>query len=219
VALSVLGNNNASLIGVAISASLLPPAVNCGMALASALFLFATELCTHQPHSFTSGSGSNSGSGSGSAEEYRSADFLLLGVLSLALTLVNIAAIFLSALGMFRLKEVAPVVSKGAFWREDVKLCRGLNKTQKKDVAKQLLKRQSKTSFGFPIKNITLPPLHSPFSFSTSSSYSYGDYRAPSDGSGSEYSSNSSENGSYSAEVEITSIPGPTSTVLRNSLL
>ena len=31
VALSVLGGNAGSLVGVAISASLLPPAVNCGM--------------------------------------------------------------------------------------------------------------------------------------------------------------------------------------------
>lgn len=31
VALSVLGNNTGSLVGVAISASLLPPAVNCGL--------------------------------------------------------------------------------------------------------------------------------------------------------------------------------------------
>ena len=33
VALSILGNNTSSLVGVAISASLLPPAVNCGMLL------------------------------------------------------------------------------------------------------------------------------------------------------------------------------------------
>lgn len=31
VALSVLGNNTGSLVGVAISAALLPPAVNCGL--------------------------------------------------------------------------------------------------------------------------------------------------------------------------------------------
>ncbi len=31
VALSVLANNSSSLVGVAISASLLPPAVNCGI--------------------------------------------------------------------------------------------------------------------------------------------------------------------------------------------
>ena len=36
VALSVLGNNTSSLVGVAISASLLPPAVNAGMCWAYA---------------------------------------------------------------------------------------------------------------------------------------------------------------------------------------
>ena len=109
VALSVLGNNNSSLIGVAISASLLPPAVNCGMAV--------------------SGKGGNtSNSGQYSSVE----EFLVLGGHSLALTGVNIVAIFCSALGMFRLKEVAPVVNKVAFWNEDVKICRGFNKKQKR---------------------------------------------------------------------------------------
>ncbi|CAF1100407.1 unnamed protein product [Rotaria sordida] len=37
VALSVLGGNTGSLVGVAISASLLPPAVNCGLLLAYAI--------------------------------------------------------------------------------------------------------------------------------------------------------------------------------------
>ena len=117
VALSVLGNNNSSLIGVAISASLLPPAVNCGMAVAFALVLAV------------SGKGGNtSNSGQYSSVE----EFLVLGGHSLALTGVNIVAIFCSALGMFRLKEVAPVVNKVAFWNEDVKICRGFNKKQKR---------------------------------------------------------------------------------------
>ena len=34
VALGLLGNNTSSLVGVAISASILPPSVNCGMLLA-----------------------------------------------------------------------------------------------------------------------------------------------------------------------------------------
>jgi len=43
VAVSVLGGNMSSLVGVAISASLLPPAVNCGMLIAAAIVSFDTE--------------------------------------------------------------------------------------------------------------------------------------------------------------------------------
>jgi uncharacterized membrane protein len=39
VALSILGDNTSSLVGVAISASLLPPAVNTGMLVALAIFV------------------------------------------------------------------------------------------------------------------------------------------------------------------------------------
>ena len=38
VALSVLGGNAGSLVGVAISASLLPPAVNCGLCWAVSVY-------------------------------------------------------------------------------------------------------------------------------------------------------------------------------------
>jgi hypothetical protein len=136
VALSVLGNNNASLIGVAISASLLPPAVNCGMALAFALFLSLTAALAPPSEAASSSSSGSDGGG------YTCADFLALGGLSLALTLINIIAIFVAALAMFRLKEVAPVVNKVAFWNEDVKVCRGLNKQQKRGVAQLLMQRR-----------------------------------------------------------------------------
>ncbi|CAF1229086.1 unnamed protein product [Rotaria sordida] len=43
VALSVLGGNTGSLVGVAISASLLPPAVNCGLLLAYAILARAVS--------------------------------------------------------------------------------------------------------------------------------------------------------------------------------
>lgn len=133
MALSVLGNNNASLIGVAISASLLPPAVNCGITLAFAL-VESLSVTLNSQSSINRSSNSSFSSG----------DFLMLGALSLALTLVNIAAIFLAALSLFRLKEVAPVVNKVAFWNEDVKLCRGLNRQQKRLVAQRLLLKKKR---------------------------------------------------------------------------
>jgi hypothetical protein len=159
VALSVLGNNNSSLIGVAISASLLPPAVNCGMALAFALVLSLAG-----------------GGGGGASSDHTPQDFLALGGLSLALTVINIGAIFLAALGMFRLKEVAPVVNKVAFWNEDVKICRGLNKQQKQGVAKQwLLKGQQKRG-----RASSASPSPSPFSCSSSSFSSPYQFLSPS---------------------------------------
>ena len=112
VALSVLGNNNASLIGVAISASLLPPAVNCGIAFAYALCGFPLD----------SGALDDDGNQFSDGDSY-----FKLGGVSLCLTLINIGAIYLSASIMFRVKEVAPISNETAFWQEDIKLSRGWN--------------------------------------------------------------------------------------------
>lgn len=108
VALSILGNNTASLVGVAISASLLPPAVNCGMCLAYAAAGFVID---------------------SEAEDDRSAfstpmSYANLGGVSLALTIVNIGAIYVSGCLMFRLKEVAPIQNKQAFWERDTHVFR-----------------------------------------------------------------------------------------------
>lgn len=153
----MLGNNNASLIGVAISASLLPPAVNCGMTLAFALV-------SSLP--ITSNSLINN-----DEETFSSKDYLLLGALSLTLTLINVCAIFVSALGMFRLKEVAPVVNKVAFWNEDVKLCRGLNKQQKKVLQKEKKKFDARNN-NKPAAHYALSGSFMPFSSMLSSSLS-----------------------------------------------
>jgi len=113
VALSVLGNNNSSLVGVAISASLLPPAVNCGMAFAYASVGFSLD----------------SGAKTDDSIHFSTPmSYTLLGAISLSLTLVNIGAIYLSALVMLRIKEVAPVASKKAFWHEDIKAFREYNR-------------------------------------------------------------------------------------------
>lgn len=118
VALSVLGENTSSLVGVAISASLLPPAVNCGMAFAYAAIGFSvdTNIRDDDTRAFTN------------AYEY-----VNLGGISLALTIVNIAAIFASGLIMFRLKDVNPAKHKIAFWQvrgEEIKAYRKHNSAQ-----------------------------------------------------------------------------------------
>lgn len=109
VALSILGNNTSSLVGVAISASLLPPAVNFGMCLAYAACGFELDQQANNDGSYTNG-----------------LSYAGLGSISLALTIVNIGAIYVSGCLMFRLKEVAPLKDKQAFWERDTLVFRRL---------------------------------------------------------------------------------------------
>ena len=81
VAVSVLDEQTSSLVGVAISASLLPPAINAGMLWTTYFFY---DLDANKDHKFG-----------------------MEGLISLGLTLVNILMIILSSMLMFRLKEVS----------------------------------------------------------------------------------------------------------------
>jgi uncharacterized hydrophobic protein (TIGR00271 family) len=107
VALSILGNNTASLVGVAISASLLPPAVNTGICWARAILIRT-----------------------GSVVEDIDNDYVYIGGISFALTIVNIICIWLAGMFMFMVKEVAPTKTKSAFWQRDIKLARTQKKNQ-----------------------------------------------------------------------------------------
>ncbi|CAH1638606.1 unnamed protein product [Spodoptera littoralis] len=98
VALAVLGEYTSSLVGVAISASLLPPAVNAGLLWAMAL----TRLLV-------------------TTEELRwlvvqPSELAILGTASLCLTLVNIICIFLSGVAVYKVKEVSPLDRKDISW-------------------------------------------------------------------------------------------------------
>ena len=86
VALSVLGDYVATVVGVAISASLLPPAVNTGIFLSFAIFDEGWE------------------------------DHLHSAGVSLLLTIENIILIYLTSLGMFYIKDVLPVQHRGEFF-------------------------------------------------------------------------------------------------------
>ena len=100
VALSVLGGNAGSLVGVAISASLLPPAVNAGFFWALALLIALTGGSVRM---FGPG-----GPDSPYTNQYSSSqvtEAFLLGVVSLALTIVNIICIILTGIAILRLKE------------------------------------------------------------------------------------------------------------------
>jgi len=86
VALSALSNNTASLVGVAISAALLPPAVNVGMCYFYALFQVL------EPSSRTF--------------DRSSTDFVVIGTISFCLYVLNIICIYFAAIVTFKLKAV-----------------------------------------------------------------------------------------------------------------
>ena len=88
VAVSILDEQTSSLVGVAISASLLPPAINAGMLWTTYLFR-------------------NKYSNESDVYVTNPKELFDEGLISLALTLVNILMIVLSSMLMFRLKEVS----------------------------------------------------------------------------------------------------------------
>lgn len=100
VAVSLLDEQTNSLVGVAISASLLPPAVNCGIVWVAYAY--------YRAGMFQIG---------GDNTMYNFQDFYIGGWISLGLTLVNIAMIWISSMMMFRLKEVLPIRKK-VFWSD-----------------------------------------------------------------------------------------------------
>jgi len=105
VALSVLGNNTSSLVGVAISASLLPPAVNTGVFLAMLAMKDTDFVNTEQPSPIE-------GLADVSVESIKSG-----AGWSLLLTLSNILCIWVAGVVMFRIKEVSPGGQSSTFWK------------------------------------------------------------------------------------------------------
>ena len=92
VAVSLLDDQAASLVGVAISASLLPPAVNAGLLWAS--YMFADNEAKQNKNEYS-----------------------VNGAISLAVAVSNILLIWLSGMLMFRMKEVLPI-RKRVFWED-----------------------------------------------------------------------------------------------------
>ncbi|CAF4072794.1 unnamed protein product [Adineta steineri] len=156
VALSILGGNTGSLVGVAISASLLPPAVNCGLLFAYAIFAqlifndawdYGSKGSSERTHveyfSFQNRLHSNGPIANCSRpiqnhyEPYYSCNMAyeaaILGACSFLLTLVNIVCIIIMALIILRIKEVVPLHQTNetiqAFFKHDVKLTRDRNRT------------------------------------------------------------------------------------------
>ena len=90
-ALSTLGKNSSGLVGVAISLSLLPPAVNAGLCWMFAL-LEKSRFVEKEPDDDT--------------------NYWLVGSTSFGLTLLNILCIWLAGVFTFWLKEVDAYVSE-----------------------------------------------------------------------------------------------------------
>eukprot|EP00536_Pseudo-nitzschia_multiseries_P012047 jgi/Psemu1/244221/estExt_Genewise1.C_4400035 len=91
VAVGLLDSQTNSLVGVAISASLLPPAVNAGM-----LWAIGND---------------------DTQVEFAKDVFFKGGTMSLFLTLMNIGVIIIASMLMFRLKETLPI-EKSIFWTD-----------------------------------------------------------------------------------------------------
>mmetsp|Transcript_11091 Transcript_11091/g.12692 ORF Transcript_11091/g.12692 Transcript_11091/m.12692 type:complete len:617 (+) Transcript_11091:99-1949(+) len=117
VALSVLGNNTTSLVGVAISASLLPPVVNTGL-----LVGFGVTFDSYVNTSVTSYNIVDDKS-----------DLFIMAGWSLMLTVSNIVLIFIAGTMMFRIKEVRRSDEKTEFWAAHIEATRKYNRIKGND--------------------------------------------------------------------------------------
>ena len=134
VALSVLGGNAGSLVGVAISASLLPPAVNAGFFWCLAMLISASQGSVRMfgPEITVINSDNETEKVYSKYEpqyvDDQALEAFILGVISLALTLLNIICIIITGIAILRLKEVTPdkiPQTFSEFWKTDVKSRRG----------------------------------------------------------------------------------------------
>jgi uncharacterized hydrophobic protein (TIGR00271 family) len=116
VAVSLLDDQTNSLVGVAISASLLPPAVNAGILWVAYVFVKGGVLGPAPSPLLETYTVIND------EEEYDGREYRRMGFYSLFLTLANIVLIWISGMLMFRMKEVLPIKKK-IFW-EDLAIAR-----------------------------------------------------------------------------------------------
>lgn len=116
---------------MAISASLLPPAVNAGFFWCLSMLIAATggSICMFGP--VVSPQGTNDTDHRPYDHQYsdnQPLEAFILGVISLALTLLNIICIIITGIVILRIKEVAPdkmPQTFSDFWKTDVKARRG----------------------------------------------------------------------------------------------
>ncbi|XP_050675192.1 uncharacterized protein LOC126972456 [Leptidea sinapis] len=134
VALALLQGSAGPLIGIAISASLLPPVVNCGLfwALACIWLLYPGVKIPHLK--------GESYAGNSTYEplyhDYLPIEFAVNGIVSCCLTVVNVICIFITAILFLKIKEVAAPYTSSPdlrrFWARDIKVARDANKANLK---------------------------------------------------------------------------------------
>ncbi|XP_069687902.1 uncharacterized protein [Periplaneta americana] len=132
VALALLQGSAGPLIGVAISASLLPPAVNCGImwGMACIVLIYGDIKIPYLK-------GENYTLPSAYKTVYTSKDrypseLAIMGIISFCLTLINICCIFITAVVVLKIKEVAAPYTSSPdlrrFWEHDIRVARDTNR-------------------------------------------------------------------------------------------
>lgn len=121
VAIAVLGENFGSLVGVAISASLLPPACNTGLLWSFSFVHLIFKDVSPQFQSFIK---------ENKYSDNQAVELLALGAISLCVTLTNVFCIYIMGFIFLKVKEVAPASDdQRQFWKHDIKIARDYNKT------------------------------------------------------------------------------------------
>lgn len=126
VAIGILGDNFGSLAGVAISASLLPPAVNTGLMFAFAVIYKIFERDEVRFNTLIA---------SKEYSDHQSIELAVMGAISMCVTITNVISIYLMGIVFLKIKEVAPILPANhrQFWRHDVKIARDYNKSHTED--------------------------------------------------------------------------------------
>ncbi|XP_075153043.1 uncharacterized protein LOC142226744 [Haematobia irritans] len=121
-AIGILGGNVGSLVGVAISASLLPPAVNSGLLWAIALIYKCYENDESKfPQVIKTTRFSDN----------QANELAIMGTISMCLTISNIICIYIMGILVLKLKEIAPVSGTNReFWKHDIKVARHIKGTR-----------------------------------------------------------------------------------------
>ncbi|KXJ83948.1 hypothetical protein RP20_CCG022483, partial [Aedes albopictus] len=131
VAVALLQGSAGPLIGVAISASLLPPVVNCGLfwALACIWLIYEDIKIPHLKGEAYSGNSSYEFV----YTNYIPTEFLINGIVSGLLTVINVICIFITAIIVLKIKEVAAPYTSSPdlrrFWETDIRTARTANRT------------------------------------------------------------------------------------------
>ncbi|KDR09915.1 hypothetical protein L798_00352, partial [Zootermopsis nevadensis] len=132
VALALLQGSAGPLIGVAISASLLPPAVNCGIMWGLACIVLIYDDVRIPYLKGENYSGPTEAKLTYTTMDKYPSELAIMGIISFCLTLVNIACIFTTAIVVLKIKEVAAPYTSSPdlrrFWEHDIRVVRDANR-------------------------------------------------------------------------------------------